>query len=47
MNPGIDDKRDNIDSARALGMRAIEFTTVESLRSTLLVLGLNSELPLP
>jgi putative hydrolase of the HAD superfamily len=43
----IDDKRVNIDAARALGMRAIEFTTVEKLRASLIELGLASELPLP
>lgn len=43
----IDDKRVNIDAARALGMKAIEFTTVERLRNSLRSAGLESELPLP
>ncbi len=43
----IDDKRVNIDAARALGMKAIEFTTVDRLRDSLRSAGLDSELPLP
>lgn len=43
----IDDRRPNVETARALGMRAIEFTTVEALRQELAAEGLDGELPLP
>jgi putative hydrolase of the HAD superfamily len=43
----IDDKQVNIDAARALGMPAIQFSTVERLRSDLIATGLDRELPLP
>jgi putative hydrolase of the HAD superfamily len=43
----IDDKAVNIEAARALGMAAIEFSTVERLRADLIALGLDAELPLP
>jgi putative hydrolase of the HAD superfamily len=43
----IDDKQANIDAARALGMIALQFSTVEKLREDLVTSGLNSELPLP
>jgi len=43
----IDDKRVNIDAAQALGMKAIEFTTVERLREDLIAAGFDSGLPLP
>lgn len=41
----IDDKRVNVDAAIALGMKAIEFSTVEQLRKDLLAAGLDRELP--
>jgi putative hydrolase of the HAD superfamily len=41
----IDDKEVNIDAARALGMRAIQFSTIESLRNDLIASSL--DLPLP
>ena len=41
----IDDKQPNIDAARALGMIAIQFSTVEKLREDIIALGLDSELP--
>jgi len=41
----IDDKQVNIDAALALGMLAIQFSTVERLRSDLVASGL--DLPLP
>ncbi len=40
----IDDKRPNVDAAIALGMKAVEFTTVEKLREEL---GQFAGLPLP
>ena len=43
----LDDKRINIDAAKALGLRAIEFTTIERLREDLLAAGLEGVLPLP
>jgi putative hydrolase of the HAD superfamily len=43
----IDDKRVNVDAAIALGMKSIEFSTVERLRADLIASGLDSELPLP
>ncbi len=43
----LDDKTVNIDAARALGMQAVEFTTVERLRVDLIAAGLDKELPLP
>jgi putative hydrolase of the HAD superfamily len=43
----IDDKRENVEAARALGIRAIQFSSVEHLRRELMAAGLASELPLP
>ncbi|MGA7109286.1 MAG: HAD family phosphatase [Terracidiphilus sp.] len=43
----IDDKRVNVDAALALGMKAIEFSTIDRLRADLLAAGLQSQLPLP
>lgn len=43
----IDDKLVNIEAARALGMTAILFSTVEHLRHELVASGLDKVLPLP
>ena len=43
----IDDKQPNVDAARALGMSALQFSTVERLRSDLIASGLDRDLPLP
>jgi putative hydrolase of the HAD superfamily len=43
----LDDKLVNIEAARVLGMRAIQFSTVSKLREDLIAAGLNKELPLP
>jgi len=43
----LDDKLANIEAARVLGMRAIQFSTVSKLREDLIAAGLNKELPLP
>jgi putative hydrolase of the HAD superfamily len=43
----IDDKPANIDAARVLGMKGLVFTTVEQLRSDLVLHGLDGVLPLP
>jgi putative hydrolase of the HAD superfamily len=43
----VDDKHVNIEAARALGIVALEFTTVEQLRRDLLADGFATQLPLP
>lgn len=43
----IDDKPVNIEAALALGLKALEFSTVERLRQDLEANGFNSQLPLP
>jgi putative hydrolase of the HAD superfamily len=43
----LDDRRVNIEAALALGMKAIEFSTVDRLRNDLVAAGLGSELLLP
>jgi len=43
----IDDKRENVEAARALGMQAILYSSVEGLRADLIAAGLDAELPLP
>ena len=43
----IDDKRPNVEAARALGIQAIEYSSVEQLREELIARGLDGVLPLP
>jgi putative hydrolase of the HAD superfamily len=43
----IDDKRINVEAARALGIQTIEFASVERLRADLIAAGLDRVLPLP
>jgi len=43
----IDDKQVNIDAANAVGMKGLLFTDVEKLRTDLVAMGLDRELPLP
>lgn len=43
----LDDKLVNIEAAQALGMVALQFSTVERLRADLIAAGLDNELPLP
>jgi putative hydrolase of the HAD superfamily len=43
----IDDKRPNVEAARALGIQAIEYSSVEQLREELIAKGLDGVLPLP
>ncbi len=43
----IDDKIENIEAARKLGMQACQWATVERLREDLTAAGLDGELPLP
>ncbi len=43
----VDDRRVNVETGRGLGLKAIEFTTVEHLRQELVAMELDGELPLP
>jgi putative hydrolase of the HAD superfamily len=43
----LDDKEVNIEAARKLGFKAIQFSTIERLRDDLIAEGLECELPLP
>jgi putative hydrolase of the HAD superfamily len=43
----LDDKPVNVEAAQALGMHAIQFSTVERLRGELIACGLDTALPLP
>jgi putative hydrolase of the HAD superfamily len=43
----LDDKRINVEAALDLGMKAIQFSTVEQLREDLIAAGLDAVLPLP
>jgi putative hydrolase of the HAD superfamily len=43
----LDDKLVNVEAAIAMGMPAIEFSSVEKLRAELIERGLDAELPLP
>jgi putative hydrolase of the HAD superfamily len=43
----IDDKLPNMEAARALGIQAIQFSSVERLREDLIAAGLDGEVPLP
>ena len=43
----LDDKLVNIEAAQALGMHAIQFSTIDRLRADLIALGYDSQLPLP
>ena len=43
----LDDKLINVEAAQALGMQAIQFSSVEKLRDDLIAAGLDVELPLP
>ena len=43
----LDDKLINIEAAQALGMHAIQFSTVDHLRSDLIAMGYEGQLPLP
>jgi putative hydrolase of the HAD superfamily len=43
----IDDKLTNIEAAQALGMQAIQFSSVDRLRDDLIALRLDAHLPLP
>ena len=43
----IDDKRENVEAARALGILSIEYSTVARLRAELIAVGLDEVLPLP
>ncbi len=43
----VDDRRVNVEMARALGLAAIEFTTAERVRQELVAMRFEGELPLP
>jgi HAD superfamily hydrolase (TIGR01509 family) len=43
----LDDKPVNVEAARAVGMKALKFSTVERLREDLIAAGLEGALPLP
>jgi putative hydrolase of the HAD superfamily len=43
----LDDKLENVDAAIEMGMKGLVFSTVEKLRSDLIALKLDAELPLP
>ena len=43
----LDDKMVNIEAAQALGIKAIQFSTVDRLRADLIAAGLDRVLPLP
>jgi putative hydrolase of the HAD superfamily len=43
----LDDRLVNVEAARAMGMRALEFSTVDRLRADLVANGFDGELPLP
>jgi putative hydrolase of the HAD superfamily len=43
----LDDRMDNIEAARALGIKALQFSTIERLRQDLIASGFDAELPLP
>jgi putative hydrolase of the HAD superfamily len=43
----LDDKLLNVEAAQALGMKALEFSTIERLRADLIAHGYDAELPLP
>jgi len=43
----IDDKSENVDTAVAMGMQGLIFSTIEKLRTDLVASGLDDELPLP
>lgn len=43
----IDDNHANIEAARALGIRAVQFTSMDGLRRDMLAAGLDKELPMP
>lgn len=43
----IDDKIENVEAARALGIPSIHYSGVEQLRAELIAMGLDAELPLP
>jgi putative hydrolase of the HAD superfamily len=43
----LDDRLVNVEAARALGFKAIQFSTVERLRADLIAAGMDADLPLP
>jgi putative hydrolase of the HAD superfamily len=43
----LDDKPENIEAARHLGIQTLQFSTIEQLRQDLITAGLDTSLPLP
>jgi putative hydrolase of the HAD superfamily len=43
----LDDKQINVDAAIALGMKSLEFSTIDRLRADLVAHGFDADLPLP
>lgn len=43
----LDDRRVNVDAAIALGMKSLEFSTIDRLRADLIAHGFDADLPLP
>ncbi len=43
----LDDKRINVEAALSLGMKSLEFSTIEQLRTDLVAAGFDTDLPLP
>ncbi|HUX44671.1 MAG TPA: HAD family phosphatase [Terracidiphilus sp.] len=43
----LDDRLENVEAARALGLVALQFSTVPQLRADLIAAGLDSQLPVP
>ena len=43
----VDDKLENIEAARHLGIQALQFSTIDQLRQDLITSGLDASLPLP
>jgi len=43
----LDDRLVNVEAARALGIQALEFSTIDRLRTDLVANGFDAELPLP
>ena len=43
----LDDKLENIEAARSMGIQGLQFSTVERLRQDLITLGFDASLPLP
>jgi HAD superfamily hydrolase (TIGR01509 family) len=43
----LDDKLLNVEAAQALGMKSLQFSTIDRLRADLVAHGFDAEIPLP